>query len=65
MTRRARIEPAMPATTKKLRCAVYTRKSTDEGLEKEFNTLDAQRDTYEIRKVNGMEPKIMMAGVTV
>ena len=44
MTRRARIEPAMPATTKKLRCAVYTRKSTDEGLEKEFNTLDAQRD---------------------
>jgi len=47
MTRRARIEPAMPATTKKLRCAVYTRKSTDEGLEKEFNTLDAQRDSCE------------------
>ncbi len=37
----------MPATTKKLRCAVYTRKSTDEGLEKEFNTLDAQRDSCE------------------
>jgi DNA invertase Pin-like site-specific DNA recombinase len=37
----------MPATTKKLRCAVYTRKSTDEGLEKEFNTLDAQRDACE------------------
>ena len=32
---------------KKLRCAVYTRKSTDEGLEKEFNTLDAQRDACE------------------
>ena len=47
MTRRARIEPAMPASTKKLRCAVYTRKSTDEGLEKEFNTLDAQRDACE------------------
>jgi DNA invertase Pin-like site-specific DNA recombinase len=47
MTRRARIEQAMPATTKKLRCAVYTRKSTDEGLEKEFNTLDAQRDSCE------------------
>jgi len=47
MTRRARIEPAMPAATKKLRCAVYTRKSTDEGLEKEFNTLDAQRDACE------------------
>ncbi|WP_240782353.1 recombinase family protein [Roseococcus sp. SYP-B2431] len=37
----------MPATTKKLRCAVYTRKSTEEGLEKEFNTLDAQRDACE------------------
>lgn len=22
-----------------IRCAIYTRKSTDEGLEKEFNTL--------------------------
>jgi DNA invertase Pin-like site-specific DNA recombinase len=47
MSRSTRIEPAMPATTKKLRCAVYTRKSTDEGLEKEFNTLDAQRDACE------------------
>jgi DNA invertase Pin-like site-specific DNA recombinase len=37
----------LPASTKKLRCAVYTRKSTDEGLEKEFNTLDAQRDACE------------------
>jgi DNA invertase Pin-like site-specific DNA recombinase len=47
MSRRARIEPAMPAATKKLRCAVYTRRSTGEGLEKEFNTLDAQRDACE------------------
>lgn len=31
----------------KLRCAVYTRKSTDEGLEKEFNSLDAQREACE------------------
>src|SRR3712207_4079823 len=37
----------MPATTGKLRCAVYTRKSTEEGLDKEFNTLDAQRDACE------------------
>src|SRR5215218_1067770 len=37
----------MPSSVKKLRCAVYTRKSTDEGLEKEFNTLDAQRDACE------------------
>ncbi len=26
------------------RCAIYTRKSTDEGLEQEFNSLDAQRE---------------------
>lgn len=25
-------------------CAVYTRKSTEEGLEQDFNTLDAQRE---------------------
>ena len=30
-----------------LRCAVYTRKSTEEGLEQEFNTLDAQREAGE------------------
>src|SRR4051812_9695838 len=29
---------------KKIRCAVYTRKSTDEGLEQAFNSLDAQRE---------------------
>jgi hypothetical protein len=28
-------------------CAIYTRKSTDEGLEKEFNSLDAQRESAE------------------
>lgn len=27
------------------RCAIYTRKSTDEGLDSEFNSLDAQRDS--------------------
>lgn len=27
-----------------LRCAIYTRKSTEEGLEQEFNSLDAQRE---------------------
>ena len=30
-----------------VRCAIYTRKSTDEGLEQEFNSLDAQRDSGE------------------
>jgi len=35
------------STTKTLRCAIYTRKSTEEGLEQEFNTLDAQREAGE------------------
>ncbi|MCW7540665.1 recombinase family protein [Aquabacterium sp. A7-Y] len=30
--------------TPKRRCAVYTRKSTDEGLEQDYNSLEAQRD---------------------
>ena len=29
------------------RCAIYTRKSTEEGLEQEFNSLDAQRESCE------------------
>ena len=29
------------------RCAIYTRKSTEEGLDQEFNTLDAQREAGE------------------
>jgi len=32
---------------KLLRCAVYTRKSTEDGLEQEFNSLDAQREACE------------------
>lgn len=30
--------------TKMVRCAIYTRKSTEEGLEQDFNSLDAQRE---------------------
>jgi len=30
-----------------IRCAIYTRKSTDEGLDQEFNSLDAQREACE------------------
>ena len=44
MTRR---EEQVPVKARKRRCAVYTRKSTDEGLEKEFNSLDAQREACE------------------
>jgi DNA invertase Pin-like site-specific DNA recombinase len=40
---RAPLTPATPITVKK-RCAVYTRKSTDEGLDQEYNSLEAQRD---------------------
>jgi site-specific DNA recombinase len=38
----------MPAETRNtLRCAIYTRKSTEHGLEQEFNSLDAQREACE------------------
>ncbi|HXH53185.1 MAG TPA: recombinase family protein [Sphingomicrobium sp.] len=33
--------------TGRLRCAIYTRKSTEEGLDQEFNSLDAQREACE------------------
>lgn len=32
---------------KKLRCAIYTRKSSEEGLDQTFNSLDAQREACE------------------
>ena len=31
-------------TVKPVRCAIYTRVSTDHGLEQDFNSLDAQHD---------------------
>ena len=39
----AQASPSTPLTTRK-RCAVYTRKSSDEGLDQEYNSLEAQRD---------------------
>src|SRR5438876_7766491 len=36
--------PQRPTTLSIVRCAIYTRKSTEEGLEQEFNSLDAQRE---------------------
>ena len=46
------MEPRKPKT---LRCAVYTRKSSEEGLEQEFNSLQAQREACEafIRSQHG------------
>src|SRR5690242_15575515 len=40
-------KPWPRATLPLVRCAVYTRKSTEEGLEQEFNSLDAQREAAE------------------
>jgi DNA invertase Pin-like site-specific DNA recombinase len=34
-------------SSRKLRCAVYTRKSPEEGLDQDFNSLDAQREACE------------------
>ena len=34
----------MTAASKAVRCAIYTRVSTDSGLDQEFNSLDAQYD---------------------
>src|SRR5271169_5709849 len=38
------MEPGKPKT---LRCAMYTRKSSEEGLEQDFNSLHAQREACE------------------
>jgi len=38
---------AVKSERKRVRCAIYTRKSTEEGLEQEFNSLDAQRESAE------------------
>src|ERR1035438_9319182 len=36
-----------PASDKVIRCAIYTRKSTEEGLQQDFSSLDAQREAGE------------------
>ena len=46
MTRKAPTT-GLPATVQKRRCAIYTRKSSEEGLDMEFNSLDAQREACE------------------
>src|SRR5271166_3487386 len=39
--------PSEGAWRTRLRCAIYTRKSSEEGLEQKFNSLDAQREACE------------------
>src|SRR5438093_7414347 len=41
---KARLTAVAPAP---IRCAIYTRKSTDEGLDRDFNSLDNQREAAE------------------
>jgi site-specific DNA recombinase len=43
----ARAKTPAPSVLRTVRCAVYTRKSTEEGLAQEFNSLDAQREAGE------------------
>jgi site-specific DNA recombinase len=47
-----------------VRCAIYTRKSTEEGLEQQFNTLQAQRESAEAyilsQKQNGWQALAML-----
>ncbi len=45
--RTAEISDQSVPTRRRLRCAIYTRKSSEEGLEQEFNSLDAQREACE------------------
>src|SRR6202030_2345927 len=41
--RKTNLQSAEPSPAL-LRCAIYIQKSTEEGLEQEFNSLDAQRE---------------------
>ncbi len=45
--RRAPAAAPEPASDKVIRCAIYTRKSTEEGLQQDFSSLDAQREAGE------------------
>lgn len=44
---RKRTAVSQAAANKQIRCAIYTRKSTEEGLQQDFNSLDAQRESAE------------------
>jgi DNA invertase Pin-like site-specific DNA recombinase len=41
------MSPSATIAIRRQRCAIYTRKSSEEGLDMEFNSLDAQRDACE------------------
>ena len=51
----------MIADKKKIRCAIYTRKSHEEGLDQDFNSLDAQRAAADRSYVGRMLQLISLA----
>jgi site-specific DNA recombinase len=56
-------------STKPVRCAIYTRVSTDQGLEQDFNSLDAQYEASQayippIMRWNVTRPRANTARVT-
>ena len=44
---RQHLRPVPKDSAQQVRCAIYTRKSTDENLDTDFNSLDAQRESAE------------------
>jgi DNA invertase Pin-like site-specific DNA recombinase len=65
-----RSAPHANRVSAKLRCAIYTRKSSEEGLEQDFNSLDAQREACEAfilsqkREDGSLSAKFMTTGVS-
>ena len=55
-------KPAAPTVVNKFRCAVYTRKSSEEGLDMEFNSLDAQRESCEAYVASQKSEGWLLAG---
>jgi hypothetical protein len=49
----------------RLRCAIYTRKSTEEGLDQEFNSLDAVHSESTARRMDRDAPNAMMMAVSL
>ena len=49
-------KPDRPKSGVIFRCAIYTRKSSDDGLEQEFNSLDAQREASEAYVTSRVTP---------
>jgi hypothetical protein len=41
------LRESLPGKSSIIRCAIYTRKSTENGLDMDFNSLDAQRESAE------------------